>query len=123
VCIDLLRDARLFVLLLAIDRDLAAAARQGGCLCCGGRLDGASYPRKPRGALGQLPDGYEVSGRRTAPFPMRRADAGWAGHERAIASEQPTHAPRPTCRGRKSVGSAGADAPAASHCGAACGSR
>ena len=47
------------VLLLAIDRDLAAAARHGGCLRCGGRLDGADYGRKPRGALGPLPDGYD----------------------------------------------------------------
>jgi len=35
-------------LLLAIDRDLAEACRDGGC-DCGGVLHSARYPRKPRG--------------------------------------------------------------------------
>lgn len=47
----LLRDARLFVLLLRIDEDVAREARRGGCPHCGDRLDSARYPRKPRGAL------------------------------------------------------------------------
>jgi hypothetical protein len=42
----LLADARFHDLLLAFDRDLAAAARAGGC---SGRLHSARYRRKPRG--------------------------------------------------------------------------
>lgn len=48
--LKLLRDSRLFVLLLGIDRDLAAEVRSGRCVECGGRLDTSDYPRKPRGA-------------------------------------------------------------------------
>jgi hypothetical protein len=44
----LLADARFHELLLAIDSDLADAARAQGC-ACGGRLHLATYPRKPRG--------------------------------------------------------------------------
>lgn len=40
-------DARVWQLLLEVDRGLAAEARAGGC-CCGGRLHSARYPRKPR---------------------------------------------------------------------------
>ena len=35
--------------LLEIDRDLARRARHEGCPRCAGRLDSATYPRKPRG--------------------------------------------------------------------------
>lgn len=45
----LFTDTRLYNYLLAIDRDLAAGARRAGCRRCAGRLDSASYPRKPRG--------------------------------------------------------------------------
>ena len=38
------------MLLPRIDDDLAAEARASGCSFCGGRLDAADYPRKPRGA-------------------------------------------------------------------------
>lgn len=38
------------LLLPRIDDDLAAKARGTGCPLCGGRLDVADYPRKPRGA-------------------------------------------------------------------------
>lgn len=41
-------DSTLFLLLLRADRDLAEAARAGGC-GCGGALHSACYPRKPRG--------------------------------------------------------------------------
>jgi hypothetical protein len=44
----LLRDSRLYELLLKFDVDLAAKVRAAGCEC-GGRLDVANYPRKPRG--------------------------------------------------------------------------
>ena len=45
-----LRDEKLYDLLLQVDRDLAAAARAECCPRCRGRLDSARYPRKPRGA-------------------------------------------------------------------------
>ena len=45
------------LLLPRIDSDLAASARAAGCPACGGRLDVANYPRKPRGADG-LGDDY-----------------------------------------------------------------
>ena len=45
-----LLDARVWQLLLTIDRDLAAEARRTGC-ACGGRLHSARYRRKPRGGL------------------------------------------------------------------------
>lgn len=44
----LLADVQFHELLLAIDRDLAEACRDGGC-DCGGVLHSARYPRKPRG--------------------------------------------------------------------------
>ena len=55
----LLADATLFDALLAIDRDLAASAKRGGCLICGGRLDHADYPRKPRGGPESLGSDYD----------------------------------------------------------------
>lgn len=45
----MLADARLYVLLLRLDQDLARSAQAVGCGWCGGRLDRADYPRKPRG--------------------------------------------------------------------------
>lgn len=47
------------LLLPRIDADLAAKAQAAGCPACGGRLDVANYPRKPRGADG-LGDDYEL---------------------------------------------------------------
>jgi hypothetical protein len=43
-------DARVWQLLLTIDRELATNARATGC-ACGGPLHSARYPRKPRGGL------------------------------------------------------------------------
>ncbi len=42
-----------------IDADLAEKARAAGCPACGGRLDVANYPRKPRGVDG-LDGEYDV---------------------------------------------------------------
>ena len=56
---DPLCDARVWEHLLRIDQDLADAARRGGCFRCGGRLDGARYPRKPRGCPIDLDARYE----------------------------------------------------------------
>jgi hypothetical protein len=50
----LLADARFHELLLAFDRDLAAAARTAGCTRCGGVLHSARFRRKPRGSLAGL---------------------------------------------------------------------
>ena len=44
---SILSDPRLFVILFRIDSDLAEKAKVGRC-SCGGRLDVADYPRKPR---------------------------------------------------------------------------
>jgi len=59
VCHVLLGDAKLYFHLLRIDRDLAAAEQAGGCPECGGRLDVADYPRKPRGGPAVLPPVYD----------------------------------------------------------------
>lgn len=55
----LLSDAPLFEALLAIDGELAETARAGACLLCGGRLDHADYPRKPRGGPASLGPAYD----------------------------------------------------------------
>lgn len=47
----------MLLLLPRIDDDLAAKAQAAGCSFCGGRLDVADYPRKPRGA-DELGDEY-----------------------------------------------------------------
>lgn len=49
MCHAFLRDARFWLVLLEIDRDLAEEARQGRCRLCGGPLHCAHYRRKPRG--------------------------------------------------------------------------
>lgn len=76
----LLRESRLFDLLLRYDRDLAEEARRRGCEC-GGPLHSACYPRKPRGGPPDLgPDhairfsyccGREGCRRRLTPASLR----------------------------------------------------
>jgi hypothetical protein len=51
---NLFRDASFWEFLFVVDQDLARTAKQEGCPC-GGRLDGANYPRKPRGGGKNLP--------------------------------------------------------------------
>jgi hypothetical protein len=58
--ITLLSDATFFDALLDMDHDLATTAQAGGCLICGGRLDHADYPRKPRGGPATLAAAYET---------------------------------------------------------------
>jgi hypothetical protein len=53
-------DARLYAFLWECDRDLAAEARGGGCVVCGGRVDSARYPRKPRGGSTDLGPAFET---------------------------------------------------------------
>lgn len=48
--LQLLRDPKLWALLLVFDEDLAREARAAECAACGGELHSARYPRKPRGA-------------------------------------------------------------------------
>ena len=49
MCHDWIADDKLFELLAAEDARIAAAVKAAGCGPCGGRLDRADYPRKPRG--------------------------------------------------------------------------
>lgn len=53
-----LSDSRFFSTLTKFDEDLAAEVRAAGC-GCGGRLDSARYPRKPRGGPADLGAAYE----------------------------------------------------------------
>lgn len=54
-----LSDPRFYRLLSKFDADLAEQIRSGRCPLCGGRLDGASYPRKPRGGPDDLGEDYQ----------------------------------------------------------------
>lgn len=56
----LLCDSTLYLWLMEVDRDLARQAKAGNCLWCGGRLDSAVYPRKPRGGPADLADDYST---------------------------------------------------------------
>ena len=58
MCRELPQGDKLWPFLLAIDQDIAQRARQAACPCCGGRLDCANYPRRPRGAVDGLPEEY-----------------------------------------------------------------
>jgi len=60
----LLADARFHELLLAFDRDIAAAARASGCVRCAGTLHAAPFWRKPRG----LPAGLGKEHSRRSSF-------------------------------------------------------
>jgi hypothetical protein len=55
-----LGDAELYRLLLRFDEDLARSTQAGRCGWCGGRLDRADYPRKPRGVPPELGAEYAV---------------------------------------------------------------
>jgi hypothetical protein len=55
----LLADARFHELLLAYDRDIAAAACATGCERCGGVLHSARFRRKPRGAPAGLGEEHD----------------------------------------------------------------
>jgi len=52
-------DASFFDLLYRMDGEIAAQARAAGCPHCGAALHSARYPRKPRGAAGNLGTAYE----------------------------------------------------------------
>ena len=53
----LLQDSTFWTFLFRIDQDLAKTAQAEACPKCGGRLDCANYPRKPRGPR-NLPSQY-----------------------------------------------------------------
>jgi len=78
--LSILSDPRLEVMLPRIDEDLAEEARVEGCRFCGGRLDRARYPRKPRavvelGAAFRKRESFccaeETCRRRTTPASVR----------------------------------------------------
>jgi hypothetical protein len=52
-------DARLLAALGEVDTACAEQVQAAGCPFCGGRLDRADYPRKPRGDLGEAAEAYE----------------------------------------------------------------
>jgi len=54
---ELPRGASFWTFLFRIDQDLAKMAQAEACPQCGGRLDCANYPRKPRGPR-NLPEQY-----------------------------------------------------------------
>jgi hypothetical protein len=54
---ELFRHASFWAFLFSVDEDLAKVTREAGCPC-GGRLHGASFPRKPRGVRENLPESY-----------------------------------------------------------------
>jgi len=56
---SILADASLYELLLRLDEDIAAEAREKGCPC-NGQLHSARYRRKPRGVPQQLEEEYSV---------------------------------------------------------------
>jgi hypothetical protein len=56
---SLLTEATLWEALIAIDQDLAATARAGGCRRCPGRLHCGDFRRKPRGGPATLPTAYD----------------------------------------------------------------
>lgn len=51
-------DANFLAALGEIDASYAAKVQEAGCARCGGVLDRAPYPRKPRGELGEAADAY-----------------------------------------------------------------
>jgi hypothetical protein len=57
VCHALLQDPEFFRLLLHADEELASGARSLGC-ACGGVLNRANYPRKPRGCPSEVRDQF-----------------------------------------------------------------
>lgn len=60
MCHKVLQDAKLYVLLLRFDEDLAREVQRQRCQRCGGRLDQGHFLRKARAPRGvALPDGYE----------------------------------------------------------------
>ena len=59
MCHRLLSDPRLFTFIQQIDADAVEAMRGARCSHCGGRLDRADFPRKPRG----LPAGVVIDHR------------------------------------------------------------
>ena len=56
MCHDLEYDAKFLKALSEVD---AEQVQRGGCPECGGALDRAYYPRKPRGELGEAAGSYE----------------------------------------------------------------
>ena len=60
MCLSVLQDPRFNEFLLEVDRDMAADVGRSRCRSCGASLHSARYPRKPRGAFGDLPPEHTV---------------------------------------------------------------
>jgi hypothetical protein len=58
MCHAALSSASFWSFLSDVDDDLADTVRRAGCAHCGGPLHVSDYPRKPRGALTDLPAAY-----------------------------------------------------------------
>ena len=71
MCHAILRDLAFFRFLTHIDKELAAETRLRGCLCCGGPLHVADFPRKPRGCPAAVQEEYS----RRLSFTCGRCDA------------------------------------------------
>lgn len=56
--LNLLSQVTLFDALFSLDAQFARECQERGCPFCGGRLDKATYPRKPRGGPPALPEEY-----------------------------------------------------------------
>lgn len=54
----LLRDRKLYEWMERVDTDMAEVARAEGCEDCGGTVHRADYPRKPRGGLKAVVEGW-----------------------------------------------------------------
>ena len=54
--LDIIERISFYAILHRIDVDLAATKKSAGCPYCGGRLDQASYIRKPRGGPDDIPE-------------------------------------------------------------------
>ncbi len=72
-----LHEPRLHVLLLRIDRDLAAQVRRKDCPYCGGVLHSAQYQRKARGGSSDVPDQESLSRFSFCCQTCRRRDERW----------------------------------------------
>lgn len=59
MCQIFLLKATFHLFLIQIDQELASTIRSQGCLCCGGKLHAADYPRSPVGIPSQFRQYYD----------------------------------------------------------------
>lgn len=56
---NFLFNASFHLFLIQIDKEIATKTREQGCICCGGKLHVADYPRSPVGIPAELRQYYE----------------------------------------------------------------